>query len=192
MLYKFLINKNFTNVNPFFCLLGRKKLLTILYYYDILNTICIFFIVPNSLKMRKLKKIKKVKQDGRTDKERIYRISQLKRVAARKSSLLKALEASHGLVATACREIGLSTVTHYDYYKKDKLYKQKVDEINEREIDFSEQKLRENIDRGKQASIFFHLKCRGKHRGYFEKSQFDLSGSVGVQTVMIGGQEIEF
>ena len=42
-------------------------------------------------------------------------------------------------------------------------------EIREAQLDFTESKLMANIKAGKEASIFFHLKCMGKERGYIEK-----------------------
>lgn len=139
--------------------------------------------------MKKLKKLKRVHNNAKGRLSLDFRIAEQKRVAARKASFIAALEASHGLVATAAREIGLSRKLHYEYYKNDKIYKEKVDAINEREIDFSVQKLRENIDRGKQASIFFHLKCRG---GFVETNKYLIDANLTDQRIRIGDQDIEF
>ena len=44
-------------------------------------------------------------------------------------------------------------------------------EALESTLDLAEAKLIENIENGKEASIFFYLKCRGKGRGYVEKDR---------------------
>jgi hypothetical protein len=42
-------------------------------------------------------------------------------------------------------------------------------------LDFAENKLMQHIKDGDTTSLIFYLKCKGKHRGYVEKSNVELS-----------------
>ncbi len=90
-----------------------------------------------------------------------------------KKALLEALEKSMGIVTTACEEVGINRWTYYDYYNKDEDFKKKVDELAEVALDFAESKLYKNISDGKETSIIFYLKTKGKKRGYIESSHID-------------------
>ena len=87
----------------------------------------------------------------------------------KKQAMLEALEASMGVVSTACQLVGISRRTHYDWLAKDEEYKKAVAEIENVALDFAESKLFKNIEKAKEASIFFYLKTKGKKRGYIER-----------------------
>ena len=74
----------------------------------------------------------------------------------------------------ACKAIGIGRRTYYNWIEEDKTFKEDIDNINESLIDFTESKLLQNIKAGKEASIFFYLKCKAKNRGYMERAAFDL------------------
>ena len=88
-----------------------------------------------------------------------------------------------GNMTLAADALGLSRRHLYDLIEEDG---KKFDPVVaagwaegcERRLDFAESKLDENINAGKEASIFFFLKCRGKHRGYIERQE--ISGPDGV------------
>ena len=48
---------------------------------------------------------------------------------------------------------------------------QLLDEVDESLIDFSESKLLEQINAGNLTAIIFHLKTKGKKRGYVESME---------------------
>lgn len=83
-----------------------------------------------------------------------------------KVKLLKVLRKNQGLVSTACDEAGVSVEFYYCHYNKDLEFKQQVDLINEKVIDFAESKLYEKIAEGSENSIHFILRYRGRKRGY--------------------------
>lgn len=83
--------------------------------------------------------------------------------------MLKALEATHGIVSKACRMIDLNRSTHYDWYNNDANYKKAVDDLQNVAIDFVEDALFEQISNGNHVSTIFYLKCKGKNRGYIEQ-----------------------
>jgi predicted site-specific integrase-resolvase len=89
-----------------------------------------------------------------------------------KAKLLEALEKSLGVVTTACRSVNVSRDTHYRWLKEDAEYNRKVTELEEVALDFSESKLHENIEANDTTAIIFHLKTKGKRRGYTERVEF--------------------
>lgn len=96
----------------------------------------------------------------------------------KKELFLAAYDSSLGNVSVACKSIKVARNTYYDWYRDDKTFQSKIDEINESALDFSETMLKKNIRDGKEASIFFHLKTKGKSRGYVEKADVEHSGQI--------------
>ena len=41
-----------------------------------------------------------------------------------------------------------------------------------------------NIQQGKEASIFFFLKCKAKDRGYIERAELNLTGRLSLEDVL--------
>ena len=58
----------------------------------------------------------------------------------------------------------------------------------ERRLDFAESKLDENIEKGKEASIFFLLKTLGKDRGYTDRQEITGADGAPIRHIV----EIEF
>lgn len=89
----------------------------------------------------------------------------------KKEDFLITLEKKLGIISTSLKENGIP----YSYYKKwmidDADFRIKVDEVNEKSIDFVESKLYNLINEGDRTAIIFYLKCKGKHRGYVEKAE---------------------
>jgi len=86
----------------------------------------------------------------------------------KKKQMVLNMSASLGNVSASIEPLGLTRQTHYDWMKKDAKYAAAIDDVIERDLDFSEAALRKNIQLGKEASIIFHLKTKGKKRGYIE------------------------
>ena len=87
-----------------------------------------------------------------------------------KKAMLEALEKSLGVVSTACKAVGISRQTHYNWLKEDK-YKTAVEELSEVAIDFAESHLHKLIKDGNPAATIFFLKTKGKGRGYVERQE---------------------
>jgi len=94
-----------------------------------------------------------------------------------KKMLIEAMEKCHGIVTDACKTVGISRVTYYEYYKNDTEFKKSIDEIESTVLDFVEGKLFQKIDTGDVTSIIFYLKTKGKNRGYVERQE--LTGKDG-------------
>jgi hypothetical protein len=98
---------------------------------------------------------------------------------ANKKVMLDALEKTLGIVTTAAKLAGIDRVTHYRWYESDPAYREKVDLIPDMVLDFAESQLHQQIkDKDTAATIFF-LKCKGKHRGYIEKTEFGFTKKDG-------------
>jgi len=104
-----------------------------------------------------------------------------------KKQMIEALTSSLGIVTTACKTVGISRTTFYQYCKDDEEFKNQVDDISEIALDFAESKLHKLIDDNIPAATIFYLKTKGKKRGYIEKQEHEISGSVeqitGVQII---------
>lgn len=90
-----------------------------------------------------------------------------------KKAMIEALEKSLGIVTTACKMVGISRTTHYEWLKEDSAYKTQVESIADIAIDFAESKLHANIGSGSDTAIIFFLKTKGKKRGYIERTEVD-------------------
>ena len=95
-----------------------------------------------------------------------------------KKALLESLEKSLGVVTTACKQVGIDRTTFYRYYKEDKEFKKQVDDLSNVAKDFVESQLFKQIQDGVPTSTIFYLKTKAKDRGYIERREYDLSGSV--------------
>ncbi len=82
-----------------------------------------------------------------------------------------ALRATGGLKAEAARKLMCHPTTISHYIKRHPELEKVCQEAAEATLDLAEAQLIENIRQGKEPSIFFYLKCKGKSRGFVEKDQ---------------------
>lgn len=94
-----------------------------------------------------------------------------------KTAMVEALEKSLGIVTTACKQVGIARNTHYEWYKHDEDYRQRVDSIADMTIDFVESQLHKQIREGNSTATIFFLKTKAKKRGYVERTELDISTS---------------
>lgn len=85
--------------------------------------------------------------------------------------MLAALEKSLGIVSSACKKVKIARQTHYEWLREDADYKAAVQEIDEMALDFVESKLYKQIASDNPTAIIFHLKTKGKSRGYVERME---------------------
>jgi hypothetical protein len=86
-----------------------------------------------------------------------------------KKAMLDALEKSLGVVTSACKSVGVSRWTYYDWLRNDEEFKKQVDDIQNIALDFAESQLHKQIQSGNISGIIFYLKTKGKDRGYIER-----------------------
>ncbi len=89
-----------------------------------------------------------------------------------------ALKECHGMQTYAAKMLGITYQGLWQRIKKSDRLTTLVLEIEEASLDKSEVALMKNIKAGKEASIFFHLKCKGKKRGYIERVELDHRGQM--------------
>jgi hypothetical protein len=94
--------------------------------------------------------------------------------------MLEVLKKSAGNVSVACSKVGIDRGTHYNWSQQNPHYKKAVDDIQESLIDLAESKLMQKINDGDTTSTIFFLKTKGKSRGYVERTEQAISGSLGV------------
>ena len=95
--------------------------------------------------------------------------------AKRKQAALLAYEKTMGNISATCKEVGISRETFYRWMREDKKFETKVSEVGEANIDFAESMLLKNIREGKETSLIFFLKTKGKNRGYIERTEHDVT-----------------
>lgn len=98
----------------------------------------------------------------------------LTKIDSHKKAMVDAMTNNLGNVTNACKEVGISRQTHYNYYNDDPEYKKVIDDIGEIVLDFAEQMLQEKIRDKDTTAIIFFLKTRGKKRGYIERAEQSL------------------
>lgn len=73
-------------------------------------------------------------------------------------------------IAGTCKAMRIARMTYYNWLENSEFASRVEDEV-EGMIDYVEGKLMANIRSEKEASIFFFLKTRAKHRGYVERQE---------------------
>ena len=101
----------------------------------------------------------------------------------KKKRMLKALHETLSIVTPALEMAGVDRKTYYTWLKKDPKFKEAVDSVEDVALDVSETQLMKNVKEGKEASVFFHLKCRGKKRGYIERQERDINAEVTLKVI---------
>ena len=101
--------------------------------------------------------------------------SNAKQVAQRmqenKKRFLTALEKSLGVKTPAARKIGVDPATVYRWINQDPEFAEAVKAIEEQALDFSESALFRQIADNNTSATIFHLKTKGKHRGWVERQE---------------------
>jgi len=106
-----------------------------------------------------------------------------KSTAMMKKAMLEALSRNYCIVSRAADAAGIERGTHYVWYHNDEEYKQAVDELDNTALDHTEGKLHDLIEgvyvqaadgteyktAPNVTAVIFHLKTRGRKRGYIEK-----------------------
>ena len=102
-------------------------------------------------------------------------------LTGRKKVFFDALVSQVGNVSQAERTV-LNTTglkiprdTHYYWKEKDPNYKAWCDDLPELEVDFYEAALKKAAQNGNVAAAIFGLKCKGKERGWVEKTEQNIN-----------------
>ena len=97
----------------------------------------------------------------------------------------QALVKAYGVIETAAEGLGCSKNTVYEYLKRYPALKDVLSEAREGALDLAESRLIKAIEADNLVAIIFFLKTQGKHRGYVERSEHDVSlrGDVTLRVV---------
>lgn len=90
---------------------------------------------------------------------------------ANKDEFLKILEASAGLVATACKKANISRVTYYRWYREDEKFAERADDVKEMQKDAAEALILKKMKDGDTSMLIFYAKTQMKDRGYVERKE---------------------
>jgi len=101
-------------------------------------------------------------------------MSSTKSTNIKKKQFLEVFEKKAANITLTCKAIQIDRKTYYNWYNNDEEFRQKVDEVRESLIDFTESKLMELIQEGNVVAILFFLKTIGKNRGYVEKQEIEI------------------
>ncbi|OGS40500.1 MAG: hypothetical protein A3K77_00715 [Euryarchaeota archaeon RBG_13_31_8] len=101
----------------------------------------------------------------------------------KKEQVIEALKQSGGFLTEAAKKLCCDYHTVQNYINRHEEIAKAWEHIKEAQLDFTESKLIKNIGRGKEASIFFYLKCKGKQRGFIEHSRLEIAGVKGAPPV---------
>lgn len=71
-------------------------------------------------------------------------------------------------VSATCKMLNINRRLFYKWMNEQTDFKEAIEDAQESLVDLAETKLQQNIMEGKEASIFFFLKTKGKDRGYIE------------------------
>lgn len=83
--------------------------------------------------------------------------------------ILEAIKQCAGFLSQAAEKLGMKYQGMRRRIKTSKELQRAVDAIQEEKLDFSESQLEKQIKKGNLTAIIFHLKCKGKQRGYVER-----------------------
>jgi len=102
-----------------------------------------------------------------------------KKLTLKQRKFLQAYKATMGNVTKACEMTGVkSRRSYYDWLENEEFAKE-IELLQETQVDFAESMLFKNMSEGKETSIIFYLKCKGKKRGYIEKQEIGVTDKDG-------------
>ncbi len=78
-------------------------------------------------------------------------------------------------ISATCDAVNISRTAFYKAKKEHPSFAEGIDEVNESLIDYAESMLMSNIKDGKETSIIFYLKTKGKERGYVERVEQEVT-----------------
>lgn len=108
----------------------------------------------------------------------------MKDTKRKKEIFLQKFEEARGIVVSACRAVGITRQNFYQWKQSDADFKQKVEEIEQAQIDQVEGALLQKINEGDTTAIIFYLKTKAKDRGYTERQE--ITGADGAPVQITG------
>ena len=85
--------------------------------------------------------------------------------------MIEAIQNAKGIQTVAAKMLDTTRQTVANYIKRSEAVRDAYDVANESALDFAENALFKQIERGNIAAIIFYLKTKGKHRGFVERQE---------------------
>ena len=104
--------------------------------------------------------------------------------------IVNAILESHGILSYASKTLECSRQTLYNRIKQSEKLAQAYTDSRETFLDIVEKKLLENVEAGKEASIFFCLRTRGRRRGYGIEPDYSIDFDLEQNMKFIKGQKM--
>lgn len=92
----------------------------------------------------------------------------------KQSVIMGEIKRLQGNLNAAAKSLKISRKTLDKYVSKSKVLQELCKEIFEEEIDQVEKALHNQIDKGNLTAILFYLKCKGRERGWIEKTDLNV------------------
>lgn len=89
--------------------------------------------------------------------------------------IIKVYEKKGCNVSATCTALNIDRSTFYNWRNRSQKLDEKLKEVEDSLVDFTESKLLEKIAEGDMTAIIFHLKTKGKKRGYIERVEQDVT-----------------
>jgi len=87
------------------------------------------------------------------------------------ATIEQALQATGGFLSLAAQRVGCSVRTISRRVAASAKLQESLNEICDKKLDVAESALMKKVQAGELGAICFYLKCKGKHRGYVERSE---------------------
>ena len=110
-------------------------------------------------------------------------MSQPKPARLKATDYAQAITEAQGLISVAARRLGVSRSAVYAAVNRHKRAAEALQDARERTTDLAEGKLYGKINDGDITASIFYLKTQAKARGYVERQERVLSGTLDVRTL---------
>ncbi len=111
------------------------------------------------------------------------------RTAKDKAAILEALKESKGIISKACEAVGIARKTFYEWKNSDSDFASACEEVTEVTLDVLESVVLNIAMAGQQErdqlnAAQFLLRSKGKHRGFSDKIETQISGELKTQNTI--------
>lgn len=101
----------------------------------------------------------------------------------KKKLMIEAMRNNLCVISLAAKAVGINRKSHQRWMKDDPNYKEQIEELDEYALDFVESKHFKKINDGNSKHILFHLRTKGKKRGYGESMEHTGSDGGPIKTM---------
>ena len=105
--------------------------------------------------------------------------------------IVSVYEAKGCNISATCTALNIDRKTLISWRNSDEELNDMMTEVEESLIDFTESKLMEQISEGNMTAIIFHLKTKGKKRGYVEQTDVNANVNGNMNLRPLTDEEIE-